>query len=153
MKGFEKVELQPGEESEVAIELDRRAFAFYNTAINDWHVESGSYEIRIGASSRDIRLTGKIDIASTQTDAAIAEKDQLPAYNNFPANAQIGQADFETLLGYPLPNNQILEKEIYTMNSPIGDMTGSFRWQAIRQCDGKTNREYGQRTIPTAQQH
>ena len=36
----------------------RRAFAYYNTSLSDWHVESGEYEVRVGASSRDVRLKG-----------------------------------------------------------------------------------------------
>lgn len=46
LKGFEKVELQPDEEADVSIELNRRAFAWYNTAIHDWQVETGTFEIK-----------------------------------------------------------------------------------------------------------
>jgi len=41
LKGFEKVFLNPGEEKTVTFTLDKRAFAYYNTQIKDWHVESG----------------------------------------------------------------------------------------------------------------
>lgn len=53
LKGFKKVFLQPGEEKDVEISLDSRAFAYYNVAINDWHVESGDFKILVGASSRE----------------------------------------------------------------------------------------------------
>ena len=57
LKGFAKVYLEPGEEKKVTVELDDRAFAFWNTATNDWSVESGEYKILVGASSEDIRKT------------------------------------------------------------------------------------------------
>jgi len=65
LKGFQKVELQPGEEKEVTFELDKRSFAYYNVSIADWHVESGSFKIGIGSSSRDIRLSASVEVEST----------------------------------------------------------------------------------------
>lgn len=65
LKGFQKLALQPGEEQEVSFELDKRSFAYYNVNIGDWHVESGVFEIAIGSSSRDIRLTASIEVEST----------------------------------------------------------------------------------------
>ena len=66
LKGFEKVGLEPGEEKEVTFELNKRSFAYYNTDINDWYVESGEFEILIGKSSRDIVLKEGINVNSTQ---------------------------------------------------------------------------------------
>lgn len=66
LKGFAKVELQPGEEKEVSFLLDYRSFAYYETKIHDWYVESGDYCIEIGASSRDIRLQETIHINATR---------------------------------------------------------------------------------------
>ena len=65
LKGFEKVELAPGETKTVTFRLNKRAFAYYSVKIHDWHVESGKFTIMIGASSRDIRLTKEVDIEST----------------------------------------------------------------------------------------
>ncbi|MGC8930971.1 MAG: fibronectin type III-like domain-contianing protein, partial [Dictyoglomus sp.] len=65
LKGFEKVELEPGEEKEVVFYLDKRAFAFYNIDIKDWYVEDGDFEILIGKSSRDIVLRDKVFVKST----------------------------------------------------------------------------------------
>ena len=65
LKGFEKVELAPGETKTVTFRLDKRAFAYYSVRIHDWHVESGKFTIMIGASSKDIRLTKEVDIEST----------------------------------------------------------------------------------------
>lgn len=57
LKGFEKVTLAPGEETTVCFTLNRRAFAYWETLIHDWHVPAGTYRIEVGASSRDIRLS------------------------------------------------------------------------------------------------
>lgn len=60
LKGFEKITLRPGERKTVTFELDERAFSYYSVSFGRWHWETGTFEIRIGASSRDIRLTGSV---------------------------------------------------------------------------------------------
>lgn len=62
LKGFEKVYIAPGKTETVEFELNPRAFAYYESAIRDWYVEGGAYEIRIGASSRDVRAAKTIEI-------------------------------------------------------------------------------------------
>ena len=62
LKGFAKIGLQPGASQTVIFELDGRAFAFFDPQKHTWTVEPGIYEIRIGSSSRDIRLVGKISV-------------------------------------------------------------------------------------------
>lgn len=59
LKGFEKVFLEPGEESLITVELDKSSFAYYNTNENDWHVESGIYDILVGKSAAEICLRGQ----------------------------------------------------------------------------------------------
>lgn len=66
LKGFEKVALEPGEKKTVRFSLDSRAFAYWETRIHDWYVEGGAYQIRVGASSRDIRLTANVDIMANK---------------------------------------------------------------------------------------
>ena len=60
LKGFEKILINPGETKTVTFTLDKRSFAWYNTNIHEWYAASGEYNILVGASSRDIRLTKKI---------------------------------------------------------------------------------------------
>ena len=66
LKGFEKVSLEPGETKTVTIELDYRSFAWYSTNLGDWYAAGGSYEILIGASSRDIRLLSKVTLKTAR---------------------------------------------------------------------------------------
>ena len=65
LKGFEKVNLKPGESKSVTFKLNRRSFAFWNIDINNWYAPSGTYVISVGASSRDIRLTAEVDVTSS----------------------------------------------------------------------------------------
>ncbi|MCC8150246.1 MAG: glycoside hydrolase family 3 C-terminal domain-containing protein [Lachnospiraceae bacterium] len=66
LKGFEKVTLAPGERKTVTFELDARSFAYYDTRINDWHVETGEFELMIAAASDDVRLTDRITVESAK---------------------------------------------------------------------------------------
>jgi len=61
LKGFYKTKLlKPNEEEVVSIEIPIKYLASFNGS--SWVVEGGEYEIRVGASSRDIRLLGKVEI-------------------------------------------------------------------------------------------
>jgi beta-glucosidase len=126
LKGFQKVSLQPGEEKEVVIDLDERAFAFYNTGIQDWQVEGGLYRVMVGASSRDIRLQDEVEVVVPARDLPIPSQDKLPDYKNFPEDGRISAEAFEELLQRPLPPNTKDEKGDYTLNTPIADMNDSF---------------------------
>ncbi|MGW0672274.1 glycoside hydrolase family 3 C-terminal domain-containing protein [Streptomyces sp. NPDC002746] len=63
LKGFAKVRLEPGARSTVRLELDERAFAYWSQAANRWKVEPGSFELRVGFSSRDLPLTAVVEAA------------------------------------------------------------------------------------------
>ncbi len=60
LRGFSKVSLAPGESRRVSVELDREAFAIWDTEDRAFHVPGGEYTISVGESSRDVRLTGTV---------------------------------------------------------------------------------------------
>lgn len=125
LKGFAKVELAPSEETTVTLQLTRRAFAYYSTERSDWAVESGQFEILVGASSRDIRLQGSIEVKASQP--ASTKDSTVPAvYVKFPKGTPVSQQDFEALLGHPVPANEGSKKGHYTINTPFEDLNGSF---------------------------
>jgi beta-glucosidase len=126
LKGFAKLDLEPGEEQKVTLELDSRAFACYSTGQKDWVVEPGLYRILVGASSRDIRCQAEVQVDSIGTDYIPAERDRLPAYLDFPPDGGIRREDFEGLLGRPLPENRMDRKGSYTLNTPLGDLKGTL---------------------------
>ncbi|KAI5926511.1 glycoside hydrolase family 3 protein [Camillea tinctor] len=62
LRGFEKPFLNPGESVTVHFALTRRDFSVWDVVAQEWVVQEGSYQIRVGASSRDIRLTGTLEV-------------------------------------------------------------------------------------------
>jgi len=62
LRGFAKVSLRPGESQRVEIALRPSAFAFYDVPTQKWKADAGDYEILVGASSRDIRLRGRVSL-------------------------------------------------------------------------------------------
>ena len=62
LKGFQRVNLKAGERKTVAIPLAAKRLAYWDISKNDWQVERDSIEIRIGASSADIRLQQAIKV-------------------------------------------------------------------------------------------
>ncbi|HEY9077073.1 MAG TPA: glycoside hydrolase family 3 C-terminal domain-containing protein [Anaerolineaceae bacterium] len=75
LKGFSKVELQPGETKTVSISLDFRSFAFYHHEYKQWITESGKFNILIGASSEDIRYSLEVELESTLNLPCILDKE------------------------------------------------------------------------------
>jgi len=75
LKGFAKVELQPGETKSVSIQLDFRAFAFYHPEYKQWITEDGDFDILIAASSTDIRQTLTVTLESTLSLPCILDKE------------------------------------------------------------------------------
>lgn len=67
LRGFEKIQLEPGETKTVTFQLGKRAFAYFNTTLNDWHVESGTYQIQLGQSSRNVLVHKDVEVESTVT--------------------------------------------------------------------------------------
>jgi beta-glucosidase len=62
LKGFIKISLKPGESEVAEIELNKNSFSYFDPETEQWKMNSGEFEILIGASSRDIRLKQKITL-------------------------------------------------------------------------------------------
>ena len=118
LRGFSKVFLNPGQENEISIVLGKRAFAFYNTAINDWHTQSGNYELLVGASSADIRLKASVEVESTAPDAPLPDYSAAPDYHTGNVLC-MADSQFECVLGRPIPPT------VKDKNLPI-DITDNF---------------------------
>ncbi len=120
LRGFKKVFLKAGEEKEVEIALDKRAFAYYNVNIGDWHVESGEFKILVGASSRDIKLEASVNVESTVEAIVPDYKASAPSYYgadimNVPAN------EFEAVYGKALPPSQRDKSQPLTILNTLED--------------------------------
>ena len=66
LKGFEKIELEAGEEKQVSFELDMRAFAYWNEEIHSWYVDSGEYQIQIGKNAQEPVLSVPVRVRGTK---------------------------------------------------------------------------------------
>ena len=122
LKGFTKVDLHPGEEKAITIKLDKRAFAFFDIDSRDWVVETGTFEILVGTSSRDIRLHVKVGVTG---NTLAADSPQPVVYAQFPTDARVSKADFETLLDRAVPDDTYGPRP-YSLNTSIVDMHDSF---------------------------
>lgn len=62
LKGFTKVQLDPGETKQVEIQLDDKAFAYFNVEVDRWVIEAGEYEIEVGSSIDTIHLVHTLQV-------------------------------------------------------------------------------------------
>ena len=70
LKGFERVDVQPGATSHVSITLDGRAFAYYNVAKKQWSIDAGRFAIEVGDSVESLPLKGAVTLTREAADAA-----------------------------------------------------------------------------------
>ncbi len=124
LKGFCKVYLEPGESREVEMKLDQRSFAYYNTAVHDWATEAGSYTIEVGASSRDIRLSGSIQVSGDGLEEKLAGlPEAAPVYFNLPGGElAVPEKDFTALYGKSLPPLERPQGQPFDQNSTLNDL-------------------------------
>ena len=120
LKGFKKVFLKAGEEKEVSITLGKRAFAYYNVNIHDWHVESGAFTICVGASSRDIKLNAALDVQSTVEAIVPDYRETAPAYYSADV-MNVPAEQFVSVLGRELPPSEIKAYPNLTLVNTIED--------------------------------
>ncbi|KAL3433257.1 putative beta-glucosidase L [Aspergillus tetrazonus] len=62
LRGFDKLHLVPGESGIATFELTRRDISYWDVGLQKWVVASGTFEVFVGASSRDIRLMGSFTV-------------------------------------------------------------------------------------------
>ena len=105
LKAFARVPLAAGESRTVTLPLDDKAFRYWNTRTDCWEVEGGRYEVRVGASSADIRLTANVDIRGTNAPDPYAGK-ALPHYKSGSVQ-NVPDAEWEALLGHPIPQDKV----------------------------------------------
>ena len=120
LRGFKKVFLKAGEEKEVSITLDKRAFAYYNVNLGDWHVESGEFKILVGASSRDIKLEASVNVESTVEAIVPDYKATAPCYYGANITA-VKDEEFAAVYGKALPPSQRDKSQPLTILNTLED--------------------------------
>ncbi len=99
LAGFAKVTLEPGESATVKIGYREHAFDVYDAAAGKWRRVGGDYTVRVGASSRDLRLDAPLTVAGKPMPEPAAA---LPHYVSGEV-AGVTSEEYEALLGRPLP--------------------------------------------------
>lgn len=118
LKGFQKVHLKAGEEKEVEITLDQRAFAHYDIRTKNWEVLSGSYQIQAGTSSADIVLSHELKVQGTVDEMGDKE---LPAWYVNPVGKP-SEKDFEKIYGETIKPFELEKAGSYTLLNTLHDM-------------------------------
>ena len=136
LKGFTKVQLEAGESRTVTIPLDDKAFRYWNVKTDRWEVEGGSYQLLVGASSADIRLTAAVTVAGTGAPDPYAGKN-LAHYRTAQVQNLL-DAEFEALLGHAIPENKVRIDRNMTLGemghgrSPIGWLAAAVLGALLR---------------------
>ncbi|KAL2059938.1 hypothetical protein VTL71DRAFT_10093 [Oculimacula yallundae] len=60
LRGFTKTFLEAGAKATVTFKLRRKDLSYWDSASKKWVLPEGAFKVEVGASSRDLRLTGEI---------------------------------------------------------------------------------------------
>ena len=115
LKGFARVELEPGETKTVSFELNDRSFAVWD---GRWIIPGGTYRVMLGASSRDIRLTG--EIREDGPAGEISESERNGWY--YSPVGMPPREEWEKLMGHPVPETHVPEKGRFTLDNSCLEM-------------------------------
>jgi beta-glucosidase len=123
LKAFTKVDLDPGEATTVEFALTARDLSYWSTSLNDWALEGGEFELSVGASSRDLRLTTTLEIAAPPLPATLDAMSTLQEWLAHPTgSALLHQAVGTDATGRPngiLGNQELL---VVIGNFPISTL-------------------------------
>ncbi len=106
LKGFTKVELNPGETKEITLNFDEYSFRFFNVKDNKFEIEKGIYSIYVGSNVEDIKLTGELDVDGVVVNDDIYDQTKLSKYYSGEIS-NVSDEEFEALLGRKLPTSNV----------------------------------------------
>ncbi len=118
LKGFARVELEPGEGKTVGFALDERSFAVWS---DGWKIPGGTYTVCIGASSRDIRLRAETEVRGEPVPVPVWQAGSW--YETL--KGEPSRDEWEKLMGHPVPIQPEPKKGQFTMDNSCMEMKGS----------------------------
>jgi beta-glucosidase-like glycosyl hydrolase len=132
LKAFAKVDLQPGESREVVFTVGPRDLSYYSVELRRWVLEGGEFEIALGASSRDLRLTACVQIEAALPAAAISAESSILEWLNHAKGGPVlrelmaqspQQADMESVLRMieGMPMNRLIALSQGALTSDMVD--------------------------------
>ena len=134
LAGFARVELDPGEEREVVVELDQRAFETWRDGA--WHPAGGTYGVFVGSSARDLRLAADLRVcgvaAPLSPELAGTWYDRVARNRRCRTEGSLAfgypsEEDFAALLGRPVPRQELHTKGTYDETDSVEDMARTSR--------------------------
>ena len=120
LRGFRKVMLKAGESRALTIELDQNAFAFYDVEARHWTIPPGEHEIRVGASSRDIRLRQRLvmDASDGARNLPESHANGRPVFRD--GHLNVDDETFAAMLGKPVPPPEAVRP--FHLNSTLSEI-------------------------------
>ena len=125
LRGFAKTRLNPGEKKKVEITLDSRAFSVYQDS--EFQVIGGTYEIQVGASLQDIRLTGEAEVEGTAVKSILSVDTPVP----------LSEKDFNLVYTYPRTHFSDMHPGEFTTKNSLMQMRPYSRLARKWICIGK----------------
>ncbi|MHA7984567.1 glycoside hydrolase family 3 C-terminal domain-containing protein [Rathayibacter sp. CAU 1779] len=89
LRGFRVVALEPGESREVSFTLGYRDFAYFHPVLKRWYVENGGVDILVGASSRDIREQGSVELRTDEPVVPLDRQSSLAEWMKHPGGQKV----------------------------------------------------------------
>ena len=129
LRGFSKVAVKTGESRTLSIELDGNAFAFYDVGAQDWKTVPGEYEIRVGASSRDIRLREHVVVKSPDLGYKPSDSyaDDRPSFED--GLLRVDDAAFAAMLRRPVPPPEGVRP--FHLNSTLSELETTWLGRVV----------------------
>lgn len=125
LKGFDRVELEPGESKTVTFTLDDRSFALWS---DGWKIQSGTYGVWVGSSSRDNRLKTEIPVSGEQLPAPTWQAGSwYETLSGTPSREK-----WEALMGHPVSILPEPKKGSFTMDNSCLEMKDSSLMMKIQ---------------------
>jgi beta-glucosidase len=128
LRAFVKLALGPGETRRAELTLDDEAFAVFDTDAQAWVVEAGNYELRIGSSSRDIRLSQQLTVNSRAQIERSADTNMRAGVFN--GDSTITDQHFAAMLGRPVPPAESVRP--YHINSSLDEIANTWPGGMVR---------------------
>jgi len=124
LKGFRKIELQPGESRRVAFEITPEELAVYNTETDSWYAEPGEYRFIAASSVADEKLWVELELTTASQPVPQLNDKADCYYNVAPHSLKPTDSQFAALPGIVLPDRKA-EREINT-DMPVRELNRTF---------------------------
>jgi beta-glucosidase len=133
LAGFAVVDLAPGQAREIVIGIRQEDLAYWDLRVDRFIVEPGSYQVSVGASSRDLRLAGSIDVEGDTLRIPLTLESTLAEVFTDPvAGPIVAEAFAAQMPGGAADTQEALGVDIFSLigSAPVGRMV-SFSGGAI----------------------